>query len=162
MIHALLRKASVAKEAETRHAGIYLDMDVELFPQRDSRSGILLRLGKAGNRLRNVMLDQTAGILPGCMPENQNWHGNTAGTQLQCLIQTGNRQIIGTAILQKHGNPEGTVAVGIRLYNAKKAASGWNVASDGFIVMSDIRQADFGPGSLLKIIHFPCICVSFF
>ena len=153
MPDAFLRKAPVTQEAETGHPGIHFDVDGKLFSKLLSLCGILLCFRKTGDRLRNVVVDQAPGILPGCVAENQNRHGDPTVPQLKGFIQAGDRQIICPAILEEGCYPQCTVSVGICLHNAKKAASGWNVASDGFIIVFDIAQADFRPGPLLKVIH---------
>ena len=61
--HALVKAVAAAEEAQTGHAGVDLDVDAELPAQCRRAGGELLRLGKAGHRLGDVVVDERLGIL---------------------------------------------------------------------------------------------------
>ena len=163
--HALVKAVAAAEETQTGHAGVDLDVDAELPAQRRRAGGELLRLGKAGHRLGDVVVDERLGILRRGVAQDQQRHGDAGAAQLHGLVQAGHGQIVRALALQQAGHRHGAVAVGVGLDHAQKPAALRQGGADGAVVVADVVKADLGPCSLLQAVShtFPLLshCNSF-
>ena len=82
------------------------------------------------------------------MPENQDRHRDAAAAKLHRLVQTADREIVRSLVLQQLGNPQRAVPVGVGLHHAEKAAALGKHASNRMIIVPDGIEVNLGPGTL--------------
>ena len=141
-----LRRA-VGEEADARHAGIELEMDIQDVIRagegRFQRLGVFERV----HLLRDVHEDHAVGIFGRRIAEDQDRRADARAADLNGLFQIGDGEIGRAEISQRLADRDGPVAVGIGLDDAKEAAAGWDMAHDGVVVMFQIIHGHIGPGS---------------
>ena len=149
VFHPFVKMLPGAEITQAGHAGVQLYMYLQFPAQPGGLGRIFQGLGQTGHGLGDVQTDEPGSVLRGSVAQNKDRHGDPSLPQLQGLIQTGHRQIVGPGFLQKSGNPQRPVAVGVSLHHAQKAAAPGQSGTDGLIVVPYIAQAYLRPGSLL-------------
>ena len=141
-----LRRA-VGEEADARHAGIELEMDIQDVIR--AGEGLFQRLSvfERVYLLRDVHKDHAVGIFGRRIAEDQDRRADARAANLNGLLQIGDGEIGRAEIGQRLADRDGPVSVGIGLDDAKEAAAGWDMAHDGVVVMFQIIHGHIGPGS---------------
>ena len=99
--HAFVKIAPGAEIAEARHPGVQLDVQLQDPAEPPRLFGILLRLGKAGRRLGQPVLQQHRRVFHRRVPEDQNRHRDAAPAKLQRLVQAAHGEIVRAFPLQQ-------------------------------------------------------------
>ena len=142
-----------AEKAQAGHARVQRDVDPQPPPEVDAGRRKLLRLFEVRDGLGDVVVRQQERILRRRVPEDQQRRGDPAVAQLHRLVQTGHGQIVRPLGLQRPRDRKRAVAVGVGLDHAEEAAALRQGGADGPVVVTDVFQADLGPGPLFQLAH---------
>ena len=137
----------IGKEADARHAGIKLEMDIQNIIRPRQRFVQFLRVSKRMHLLRNIEEDHIRGVLRRRIAQDQNRQAHLAAPDLYGLLQIGNGQILRAEIGQRSADRHGPVAVGIGLHHAEKARTGRQMCPNRAVVIFQIVERDVRPCS---------------
>ena len=85
--NARFKMPPCAQNAEARHAGVDLDMHAQLCAELGRGCIVFVRLGKAGDGLRDVVGYQVRHLLGGRVSEDEDGHYDAVCAQLHRLIE---------------------------------------------------------------------------
>ena len=148
-----LRKAGTHRKADAAHAGVDLQVDLNLDARLDGGSGERLCVfGRiaGGDQAVGSQHSRIGGV---GVAQNQDGCCDAAAAQVPPLAKGTDREARSTGFLQNAGDDVIAVAVGVRLDDgADRPAYG---AADIFIIFTQGRQIDLGPAVLFqgKCIH---------
>ena len=136
-----------AQNAEARHAGVHLDVNAQLCAELGCGCIVFMRLGKAGDCLRDVVGYQVRHLLGGRVAEDEDGHYDAVCAQLHRLIEARNGQIIRAELLKRARDVNRTVTVSVGLDDAEKFDVFSDARAQSLIVMLYRVERDLCPCS---------------
>ena len=137
-----------AQNAEARYAGVHLDVNAQLCAELGCGCIVFMRLGKAGDCLRDVVGYQVRHLLGGRWPRMRMGITMPFAQQLHRLIEAPrNGQIIRAQLLKRTRDVNRAVTVSVGLDDAEKFDVFSDARAQSLIVMLYRVERDLCPCS---------------